>query len=116
MSDVEFPLSRVVKGLKSHTGDKQVSLKVKLATEQLLQDVTHLVSKDLNRITRENKTITEKDLQRCTAPFISAIRMDQEHDEIVSSLQNIQGRMDNLVKGFRSKFDIKDEQNPDVWG
>ena len=109
MSEIEFPLSRVVKGLKKHTGDKQISLKVKIAAEQLLQDVTEIVSKDLNRTTKDGKTITEHDLLKCTSPFISAIRMDEEHDEMVSALENITSRIDGLVKEFKSKFDIREE-------
>lgn len=115
MSEIEFPVSRIVKEIKKHTGDKQVSLKVKLATEKFLQDVTELVSKELEKTTKVNKTITEKELIRCIRPYRSAMQMDQEHDEIVNSLQNIHVRMDKLVKEFKQKFDMKDEQNTAIW-
>ena len=110
MSEIEFPLSRVVKGIKKHTGDKQISIKVKIATEQLLQEVTEIVSKDLDKVTRDKKTIGEEDLLGCTRPFQSAIHMDQEHDEMVQALERIKNRMGTLVKEFRQKFDMNSEK------
>ena len=115
MSEIEFPVTRVVKGIKKHTGDRQISMKVKLATEQLLQDITAIVSKDLNKLSTAKKTIGEEDLLRCTRPFTSAVEMDAEHDEMVKALENIRDKMDKLVKGFRQKFDMKDEPNTAIW-
>lgn len=115
MSDIEYPLSRVVKGIKKHTGDKQVSLKVKMATEQLLQDITELVSKDLERTTKPNKTITEEDLRLCTRPFEFAIHVEEEHEEIVKSLENMRDRIGQLTKDFRHKFDMKENKSEHYW-
>ncbi len=102
-----YPTARITRQLKGEIKDKMISSKVKMATNQFLGDLTEVVAEDMN--TFSDKTIRPDAFEKASRPYTYASRLKEEEKEVVEQLEKVRTRMEKVIRDFRTKFEIIDE-------
>ncbi len=102
-----YPTARITRQLRCEIKDKMISSKVKMATNQFLGDLTEIVGEDMN--TLSDKTIRMDAFEKASRPYTYASRLEEEEKEVVEQLEKVRTRMEKVIRDFRTKFEIVDE-------
>ena len=102
-----YPTARITRQLRGEIKDKMISSKVKMATNQFLGDLTEIVGEDMN--TFSDKTIRMDAFEKASRPYTYADRLEEEEKEVVEQLEKARTRMEKVIRDFRTKFEIVDE-------
>ncbi|MEA3343824.1 MAG: hypothetical protein U9Q92_06695 [archaeon] len=102
-----YPTARITRQLRGEIKDKMISSKVKMATNQFLGDLTEIVGEDMN--TFSDKTIRMDAFEKASRPYTYANRLKEEEKEVVEQLEKVRTRMEKVIRDFRTKFEIVDE-------
>ncbi len=102
-----YPTARITRQLRGEIKDKMISSKVKMATNQFLGDLTEIVGEDMN--TFSDKTVRMDAFEKASRPYTYASRLKEEEKEVVEQLEKVRTRMEKVIRDFRTKFEIIDE-------
>lgn len=114
VNNIAFPTAAIVREMKKDIPDKMISQKVKIAMNQFVSDLTELMARDMSD--KCESVIYEHAFVRASRPYVCAAHLSEEHDEVINDLERIRMRFDEVVRNFRVKFEIPDEDDFKVGG
>ena len=113
-NNIVFPTAAVVREMKKEIPDKMISHKVKIAMNQFVSDLAELIARDMSK--KGESVIYERAFIYASRPYVCAAHLDEEQEKVVNDLERMRMRFDEVVRNFRVKFEIPDEDDFKVGG
>ncbi len=114
VNNIAFPTAAIVREMKKEISDKMVSQKVKVAMNQFISDLTELMARDMSK--KSESVIYESAFVYASRPYACAAHLSEEQEKVVNDLERMRMRFDEVVRNFRTKFEIPDEDDFKVGG